>query len=248
LPYTDTLGAARKWPEQPVFLGVAVLRRVQKIRIDDDMALEQETPPEPAPAASLRRGSVGDMQDDIERAFSAHPEPTPAELEAMRPLGRPAERRKADRRGMDALREEALQSILSQVEDGNFGGLRQKVGAARGFRPSRLMLLSVAIVAGGFAAFLVLQREQPAPAAAPAPEIVTEIVAAPTKQVLVAREAIRVGERLNASVVHWMDWPETAVAPSSSPARQCPTPTPSLPARSPATSSSPANQFASKSS
>lgn len=167
--------------------------------------------PEPA-ATSFLHGAVGEMQAGIERAFSAPAEPAQPAFE-VKASGSAADRRRRDRRGMDALREEALQNIISQVEDRNFGGLREKVSWTRGIKPSRVMLLAVAIVAGGLAAYLVTQRAAPAPAPEPTPAIVTEVVAAPTRQVLVAKDAIGVGERLTASAVQWIDWPEASVAP-----------------------------------
>jgi pilus assembly protein CpaB len=175
-----------------------MLRRAQAIKIDQEDMPQSAPAPDAATTSFLHGGAVGDMQADLERAFT------------MRPSGSPADRRRGERRGMDALRYEALQSVISQVEDRNFGGLREKVSWTRGLKPSRLVLLGVAIVAGGFAAFLATQRQEPAPE--PVETVVTEVVAAPTKQVLVARDPIRVGQRLTASTVQWIDWPESAVA------------------------------------
>lgn len=182
-----------------------MLRRAEAIKIDQD----QDVGASPAPSeTSFLHGAVGDMHSDIERAFTAA-EPKAAPAFEPKPSGSPADRRRRDRRAMDQLRQEALQNIISRVEDRNFGGLREKVSWTRGFKPSRMVLLGVAIVAGGMAAFLVLQREAPAPA--PTPEIVTEVVATPTKQVLVAADTIGVGERITASAVQWIDWPEASV-------------------------------------
>ena len=199
-----------------------MLRRVQAIKIDQDDAPEpapKTAPSEDANASFLRGGAVGDMQADLERAFTTRREPETPTFQ-VRPSGSPGDRRRADRRGMDALRYEALQNVISQVEDRNFGGLREKVSWTRGLKPSRLALLGVAILAGGVAAFLATQREQPAPE--PETTVVTEIVAAPTKQVLVARDPIRVGQRLTASTVQWTDWPEASVAPEFITSEQMP--------------------------
>jgi pilus assembly protein CpaB len=75
-------------------------------------------------------------------------------------------------------------------------------------KPARLMLLLVAIVAGGLAAFLVTRG-------GPAPEqiITTEVVQEAKMQVLVASAPIGVGERLAPTNLQWQDWPEGAVRP-----------------------------------
>jgi pilus assembly protein CpaB len=69
----------------------------------------------------------------------------------------------------------------------------------------------VAIVAGGIAAYLSLQNNQPAPA--PTTQVVTEVVPVPepSVQVLVAKDAIGVGQRLSSASVEWADWPEGSV-------------------------------------
>jgi len=112
---------------------------------------------------------------------------------------------------MDALRAEALRTLISQVEDRNFGGLRDKVSWPSRLKPSRLALLAVALVAGGMAAFLALQREPTAVPAAPEP--VVEVVAAPTAQVLVARADVGIGQRLTEASVGWEEWPLSSVLP-----------------------------------
>lgn len=75
-------------------------------------------------------------------------------------------------------------------------------------KPARIILLIVALVAGGLAAFLVTRG-------GPAPETVTttELVQEAKTQILVARNPIGVGERLSVASVEWQDWPEGAVRP-----------------------------------
>jgi pilus assembly protein CpaB len=122
---------------------------------------------------------------------------------------RQAERRQGDRRGgMDALRAEALQQLITRVEDRNFGGLRNQVHWNAGFKNSRIVLIAVAVVAGGMAAYLAVQRPTPAPEAV-AP--VTEVVAEPRTQILAARETIAIGQRLSPAALEWIEWPESAV-------------------------------------
>jgi pilus assembly protein CpaB len=77
-------------------------------------------------------------------------------------------------------------------------------------RPARLILLLVALVAGGLAAFLVTRGGN---APAQKPQVVTEVVQEARTQILVASTAIGMGERLNDQTVEWQDWPEGALRP-----------------------------------
>ena len=72
---------------------------------------------------------------------------------------------------------------------------------------ARILLLLVAIVAGGIAAFLATRGTPP--------ETIVQQVAMPatSTKVLVAKQPIGVGERLSADSVAWQDWPESAVRP-----------------------------------
>jgi pilus assembly protein CpaB len=75
-------------------------------------------------------------------------------------------------------------------------------------KPSRIVLLLIALLAGGLAAFLATRGDAPAPvttAATPAP-----IVA--KNKVLVAKADIGVGQRLSAAVLNWEDWPQDNTA------------------------------------
>jgi pilus assembly protein CpaB len=77
-------------------------------------------------------------------------------------------------------------------------------------RPSRIVLLLVAILAGGLAAFLATRGDAPVRQAAVAePQIIEEA----KTQILVALLPIGVGERLSELNVEWQDWPEGAVRP-----------------------------------
>lgn len=131
------------------------------------------------------------------------------------PTGAPGqpfvERRKSDRRGVDQLRAEALQAVISRVEDRNFGGLRTQVHWSQGMKRSRILLLAVAVVAGGMAAFLATQRDQVVTEAVAKPAL--EVIAEPTMQVLVARAEIGAGQRLTAASMGWQEWPLDAVHP-----------------------------------
>ncbi len=76
-------------------------------------------------------------------------------------------------------------------------------------RMSRILLLLVALMAGGLAAYLATRGgEVPADPSAPAsPEVVEEA----RVKVLVAAAPVGVGERLSATNLVWMDWPQNAV-------------------------------------
>ena len=73
-------------------------------------------------------------------------------------------------------------------------------------RASRIILLLVALIAGGLAAFLATRNDAPQPVAQ-APTIIQEKKA----QILVAKTPIGVGQRLGEGAVEWQDWPELAV-------------------------------------
>jgi pilus assembly protein CpaB len=75
-------------------------------------------------------------------------------------------------------------------------------------RASRIILLLVALIAGGLAAFLATRNDAPQQVAQ-APTIIEEKKA----QILVAKTPIGVGQRLGETAVEWQDWPELAVRP-----------------------------------
>lgn len=149
------------------------------------IVLNEETEPQPVPPPE--------------------PQPSPAPPPPF------VERRRTERRGMDALRAEALRTVISRVEDKNFGGLRDRVHWRTRMKASRLLLLLIAIVAGGLAAYLATQRDPVVTPAVAQPE--PEVVAAPTAKVLVARAEIGIGERLTEASVGWEEWPLSTVHP-----------------------------------
>src|SRR5437868_4042496 len=75
-------------------------------------------------------------------------------------------------------------------------------------RVSRIVLLLVALLAGGLAAWLATRGGGEAP-----PETNTQVVKEARGQVLVAKAPIGVGQRLTADTLEWQDWPEGAVRP-----------------------------------
>jgi len=74
-------------------------------------------------------------------------------------------------------------------------------------KPARIILLLVALIAGGLAAFLVTRGGTPAPA----PQAVTEVVPEAKTQILVASAQIGVGERLTQQTLEWQEWPQGAM-------------------------------------
>jgi len=74
-------------------------------------------------------------------------------------------------------------------------------------KPARILLLLVAVVTGGLAAFLATRGEDPVTRIVQPTEIIKEA----KLQVLIATSTIGVGQRLTSSLVQWQDWPEGAV-------------------------------------
>lgn len=76
-------------------------------------------------------------------------------------------------------------------------------------RASRIILLVVALLAGGLAAYLATRGDQPAKVV----EGPTKVVQEAKEQILVATADIGMGQRLSADTITWQDWPEGAVRP-----------------------------------
>jgi pilus assembly protein CpaB len=138
-------------------------------------------------ATKAQADDIGAMRAEIERAFTPNPElrdPTALPPEIERPFAPRPER------GPDS---------------------RPRMRASIGARPSRIALVMVAIIAGGIAAYLALQRNQPAPE--PVIQVVTEPVPVVQTKVLVAKRGIGVGQRLSPASVEWVEWPESSLRP-----------------------------------
>lgn len=74
-------------------------------------------------------------------------------------------------------------------------------------KPTSIVLLLVALIAGGLAAFLATQQSGPVQVV----EGPTTVVQEAKTQILVATAPIGVGQRLSSETVQWRDWPEGAV-------------------------------------
>ncbi len=82
---------------------------------------------------------------------------------------------------------------------------------------ARILVLIIALLAGGAAAYLALNilNEEPEPTPAQAPELVAANAAAPqieTDEVLVALRDIPLGNTINADSLSWRPWPSSGVA------------------------------------
>jgi pilus assembly protein CpaB len=75
---------------------------------------------------------------------------------------------------------------------------------------SRIILLVVALLAGGLAAFLAMRGTAPQQVVVEGP---TQVIEEKKAKVLVAKAAIGVGQRITAETIEWQDWPEFAVRP-----------------------------------
>lgn len=118
---------------------------------------------------------------------------------------RKVERRKIERRSLDDLRSE-FHDALGPEDEEKVGAVRFKAPGGLAMKPSRILLLLVALIAGGSAAYLAT-RGEPQVASQSAPKVVQE----PRTQVLVAKQTIAAGQRLTPETVGWEDWPQTMV-------------------------------------
>src|SRR3954453_602161 len=76
-------------------------------------------------------------------------------------------------------------------------------------RVSRIVLVLVALLAGGLAAFLALGNAFNQPA----PEQPVQVAQVPHDQVLIAKADIGLGERLGISNLQWQGWPQNTLQP-----------------------------------
>ncbi len=74
-------------------------------------------------------------------------------------------------------------------------------------KPTSIVLLLVALIAGGLAAFLATQQSGPVRVV----EGPTTVVQEAKQKVLVATAPIGLGQRLSSETVRWADWPQGAV-------------------------------------
>src|SRR5436309_15699925 len=74
-------------------------------------------------------------------------------------------------------------------------------------KPARIIVLVIAVVAGGIAALLAGRSDSPPPAPAPVAQL-------ETTEVLIANSDISQGSRVSAQDLRWQTWPAAAAGPS----------------------------------
>jgi pilus assembly protein CpaB len=202
-----------------------VLRRTKTIVFNDDPDQSTFGEDDPALARSARRPleasrpslrKVSPAGEDDTATFlpqresdeDSRPNPVHERMNFLRSELDDAPISKGAQESLAALRAEFRRKHV--VEDEQGGGI--SLPSFGGLKPSRIILVAVALIAGGLAAWLALGRQpEPAPIpvveqAAPAPTPV-----APTIDVLVAKGTIPVGTRLTADLLEWQKWPEDTV-------------------------------------
>lgn len=192
-----------------------MLRRTEKIVIKDEPMGQEDV----IPRTLAQRRGLGTLRSEAPQP-SPLPEPEPAPMAedatmqrwreeiAQQPQMSPEHRRNIDR-----WRAEVLQSVATNEDDEGTTSRWRHL-----FKPTNIALIAVALIAGGTAAFLAMQQGAPAPqapvvAAAPAPQTITQVIEEPKVQVLVAKTAIAVGQRLSPTSVEWVEWPEDTTRP-----------------------------------
>ena len=202
-----------------------MLRRSKTVVLDDDMDTDI---PDPAPAPSarrdlggrptLRKGPLAMPREAAE--FLPQRESIPEEaptnpvherMNFLRSELEDAPITKGSQESLAALRAEFRRKHV-QADDEPGAGL--PAFSLGGLKPARLILVAVALIAGGLAAWLAIGR-QPEPLPTPAVEQAAPVSApaAPTLEVLVARAPIPVGTRLTPELLEWQPWPEATVRP-----------------------------------
>ena len=185
-----------------------LLRRSESIVLKED---SDSTPQDAVRPVAQRRG-LGALRPES-AAAEPKPEPVVEEVNSERWRSQaeqePPPMSPEHRRNIERWRAEVLQSVAAAEDEGAVRGRWAQL-----LKPANIALLAVALVAGGTAAFLSLNQAPstpgPAPVVAAAPEVVTQVIEEPTVQVLVAKTALTVGQRLTPGVLEWSEWPEDA--------------------------------------
>jgi pilus assembly protein CpaB len=173
-----------------------VLRRKQPIVLDDENneLLPQREDPPARPSRDAKR-QLDDLQSELERE----------------PIGAGAP--KSDRQSMEGLRAQYHWVLVNKGGEPETDLFRPSFKFDWSAPSIRIGLVVIALLAGGLAAYLVLQRNQPAEAPVQVEQTAAPVVAPPTTQILVATQPIGVGQRLSESALSWQEWPDTALRP-----------------------------------
>lgn len=168
-----------------------MLRRVETISAD---------PPPAANAAAAAPNEANAAPSGVERR--RHPR---VRVEVNKDPSPNFERRKQERRSMDALRHE-MQWVIAAENQKN----RLAFPRFFGLKPSRFFLLLVAVLAGGSAAFLATRGT---PDGQLATTQIASIAPVPVAGVpiLVAKADIGMGAKLGAQNVAWEEWPKSSL-------------------------------------
>jgi len=118
------------------------------------------------------------------------------------------ERRKTERRQMDAMRAELQRAGTEKTKQNGFGEMFARSPGRRRFKMSQVLLLALAIISGGMAAFFAIQQD---PELIIEPTTKVEVIKEARVQVLTARGEIGVGQRLSKATLVWEEWPVGSV-------------------------------------
>ncbi|WP_299346856.1 Flp pilus assembly protein CpaB [uncultured Maritalea sp.] len=178
------------------------------IKMDEDFVAEPsleaapdvETQPSPKPVA------VPNVEERHPDAPDGQERRKGDRRQGNDPNYRGPERRQGDRRNMDKLRSELNWQLAPEVENKILRGMGFKGQNRSSFKPARLILLMVALFAGGLAAFLSMQGKEEVAIATPI-EIVREPIVEVLPRILVAKQTVEMGQRFTKDHVEWQDWP-----------------------------------------
>lgn len=155
--------------------------------------------------AAAPTGSEYPSDEGIERRRHARYRMDSAEEEPVQ-VSPQVDRRQRDRRNIDEMRAELQRVYVAPENSGARGGL---FGRSTG-KLKRILLLLVALMAGGMAAYLTNAGPRPATAEASV-DATPQVVQEPRMRVLVARTEIGIGQQLLPASIGWEEWPEGSV-------------------------------------
>jgi len=190
-----------------------LLRRTQSVAFNLEGETREAARPEAErPATHEERSGLSALRAEMQRKLAAQidlgsPESAPAEVERI------VIPKVTERRRLDTLRAEVQRTSSAATERRTLSSFLPGSRRMR-ITPPRILLILVAVAAGGLAAYLATQHDvapQPATQASmePAPKIMPE----PRTQILVAKGPIGIGQRLGPGTVEWQDWPTGALLP-----------------------------------
>ena len=182
-----------------------MLRRSKTIVFkDDDETDEAGFLPQRPSLLRKPLEAVGDDYDDAPAAAS----PAKDQLNFLRSELDENPISKGSPHSLEALRAEFQRTLQHRVHDGSAETGRTLPGF---LKPSRILLVLVALIAGGTAAYLALSRPAPVVEPVVVEQAAPVIPAVPMAQVLVASKNIGMGERLTSEMLQWQEWPVASI-------------------------------------